>query len=132
MNTVYESARELPVAADVEVCVVGGSCTGVFAAVRAARLGARPGEVAGARVNGCNAVESESLTAAEMEGRLVDADRAAYGAIRVMINANQTGEAAGVACALAIREAVDPVDVDPALLRRTLCDGGSLRPGENR
>ena len=31
-------------------------------------------------------------------GRLVDADRGAYGAVRVMVNCNQTGEAAGVAC----------------------------------
>ncbi len=40
MGNVIESARELPVLANVDVCVVGGSCTGVFAAVRAARLGA--------------------------------------------------------------------------------------------
>lgn len=62
-------------------------------------------------------------------GRLVDADRDAYGAIRVMVNANQTGEAAGVACALAVQRGIDPVDLDPALLRRALCDGGSLLPG---
>jgi hypothetical protein len=62
-------------------------------------------------------------------GRLVDADRDAYGAIRVMVNANQTGEAAGVACALAVRSGIDPVDLDPELLRRALCDGGSLLPG---
>ncbi len=40
MKTVIESARELKVVCEVDVCVVGGSCTGVFAAVRAARLGA--------------------------------------------------------------------------------------------
>lgn len=34
-------AESVPVAAEVDICVVGGSCTGVFAAVRAARLGAR-------------------------------------------------------------------------------------------
>lgn len=32
---------KLPVINDVDICVLGGSCTGVFAAVRAARLGAR-------------------------------------------------------------------------------------------
>ncbi|MFO8012725.1 MAG: FAD-dependent oxidoreductase [Phycisphaerae bacterium] len=37
---VREPARDVPVAADVDVCVLGGSCTGVFAAVAAARLGA--------------------------------------------------------------------------------------------
>lgn len=39
MDTIREEARSIPVAADVDLCVVGGSCTGVFAAVRAARLG---------------------------------------------------------------------------------------------
>lgn len=41
MDTIAEPARSTPVCAEVDVCVVGGSCTGVFAAVRAARLGAR-------------------------------------------------------------------------------------------
>ncbi len=33
--------EKLPVFAETDICVLGGSCTGVFAAVRAARLGAR-------------------------------------------------------------------------------------------
>ena len=37
---IREPAREVPVAHECDVCVVGGSCTGVFAAVAAARLGA--------------------------------------------------------------------------------------------
>ena len=41
MTTVHESARDIPVAYDCALCVIGGSCTGVFAAVAAARLGAR-------------------------------------------------------------------------------------------
>lgn len=41
MSTVHESARDIPVAYDCDLCVIGGSCTGVFAAVAAARLGAR-------------------------------------------------------------------------------------------
>ncbi len=41
MDTIHEPARNIPVLDDVDVCVIGGSCTGVFAAVRAARLGAR-------------------------------------------------------------------------------------------
>jgi len=41
MDTIHESARQVPVAAEVDLCVVGGSCTGLFAAVSAARLGAR-------------------------------------------------------------------------------------------
>lgn len=39
MERLREEAREIPVIADVDLCVLGGSCTGVFAAVRAARLG---------------------------------------------------------------------------------------------
>ena len=39
MQTVFEPARAVPVAWRGELCVIGGSCTGVFAAVRAARLG---------------------------------------------------------------------------------------------
>lgn len=35
------SLTDLPVINEVDICVLGGSCTGVFAAVRAARLGAR-------------------------------------------------------------------------------------------
>ena len=36
---IVESARELEIINDVDVCVVGGSCTGVFAAIRAAQMG---------------------------------------------------------------------------------------------
>ncbi len=38
---VTEPARNTPVVHECDVCVVGGSCTGVFAAVAAARLGAK-------------------------------------------------------------------------------------------
>ena len=41
MNTIREPARDIKVINDVDIVVLGGSCTGVFAAVRAARLGAR-------------------------------------------------------------------------------------------
>jgi glycine/D-amino acid oxidase-like deaminating enzyme len=40
MSTVHQPARDIPVIRTCDICVVGGSCTGVFAAVRAARLGA--------------------------------------------------------------------------------------------
>ncbi|MBN2315079.1 MAG: FAD-dependent oxidoreductase [Sedimentisphaerales bacterium] len=43
-NTVQDAIREpsriLPVFAEADICILGGSCTGVFAAIRAARLGA--------------------------------------------------------------------------------------------
>ena len=41
MLTIHEPAREIPVITEADICVLGGSCTGVFAAVRAARMGAR-------------------------------------------------------------------------------------------
>lgn len=40
-DTIHEPARAVPVIHECDICVLGGSCTGVFAAVRAARLGAR-------------------------------------------------------------------------------------------
>jgi len=39
-GTIHEPSRSVPVFAEADVCVLGGSCTGVFAAIRAARLGA--------------------------------------------------------------------------------------------
>ena len=39
--TIREPARDIPVIGEFDIVVVGGSCTGVFAAVRAARLGLR-------------------------------------------------------------------------------------------
>ncbi len=41
MKTFLEPARDIPVIYEADVCVLGGSCTGLFAAIRAARLGAR-------------------------------------------------------------------------------------------
>lgn len=41
METLIEPSRPIPVWDEVDVCVLGGSCTGVSAALRAARLGAR-------------------------------------------------------------------------------------------
>lgn len=41
MMTIREPARDIKVINDVDIVVLGGSCTGVFAAVRAARLGAK-------------------------------------------------------------------------------------------
>ncbi|MBE6611586.1 MAG: FAD-dependent oxidoreductase, partial [Ruminococcaceae bacterium] len=38
---ITEPAKQIPIIREADVCVLGGSCTGVFAAVRAARLGMR-------------------------------------------------------------------------------------------
>ena len=58
-------------------------------------------------------------------GRLVDADRVAYGAVRVMVNCNQTGEAAGIASVLALQGNRDVTDLDPAAIRAELANQGA-------
>lgn len=58
MKKIIEPSREIPVINEVDIVVVGGGCTGVFAAIRAARLGARvalieaSGAFGGAATNG--------------------------------------------------------------------------------
>jgi hypothetical protein len=59
-----------------------------------------------------------------MAGRMIDADPGAYGAIRVMITLNQTGEAAGEAATLALG-GTPTWQVDPIALRAALASGGS-------
>ncbi len=69
--------------------------------------------------------DAENLLVA---GRLIDADQEAYGGIRVMVNMNQTGEAAGTAAYLALRHGCVANAVPVEQLRRTMVDGGSLLP----
>lgn len=59
-------------------------------------------------------------------GRAIDADRGAFGAVRVMVNCNQTGQAAGVAAHLAIESGRSVGDVDIAKLRETLAAQGAI------
>lgn len=59
-------------------------------------------------------------------GRLVDADRGAYGAVRVMVNCNQTGEAVGTAAWLSLDSGVSVAEVDAARLRQVMARQGSL------
>ena len=61
-----------------------------------------------------------------LAGRMLDADKVAFSAIRVMVNMNQTGEAAGVAAWLAL-DANKPIqETDTIRLRRLLAEGGSI------
>lgn len=53
-------------------------------------------------------------------GRLVDADEAAYGAVRVMVNCNQTGEVAGAAAALAVASGRNVAEIPAAEIRARL------------
>ncbi|OPZ81407.1 MAG: FAD dependent oxidoreductase [bacterium ADurb.Bin429] len=57
-------------------------------------------------------------------GRCIDTDQGAHGAVRVMVNTNQMGEAAGLAAALACETGVDAANVDTAALRRAMADVG--------
>ena len=59
-------------------------------------------------------------------GRLMDADRGAYGAVRVMVNCNQTGEAAGTAAQVALESGTDVAGVDAGVLRERLARQGSI------
>ena len=61
-------------------------------------------------------------------GRAIDADRDAFAAVRVMISLNQTGEAAGVAAALALQEGKTVQELDMPTLRRAMQSGGSILP----
>ncbi len=59
-------------------------------------------------------------------GRMIDADSQAHAAIRVMVNMNQTGEAAGVAAWHSLDESKPFGDLDAGVVRRTLAAGGSI------
>lgn len=60
-----------------------------------------------------------------LAGRMIGADRGAFGAIRVMVNLNQIGEAAGEAAFLALHDGGRVRDVSTQKLRHALTDGGS-------
>ncbi|MBE5758801.1 MAG: FAD-dependent oxidoreductase [Clostridiales bacterium] len=59
-------------------------------------------------------------------GRMVNADEQAFGALRVMVNLNQLGEAAGVAAALSVKKGQPVYQLDGSEVRKTLNEGGSL------
>lgn len=59
-------------------------------------------------------------------GRMLDADREAFGAVRVMVNLNQCGEAVGVAAFQALQQNVSVHNLDYAQIRNLLEKGGSI------
>jgi hypothetical protein len=59
-------------------------------------------------------------------GRMIDADKEAFAAARVMVNLNQTGEAAGVAAYLALNSKNGISEVCPEKVRCALKSGGSI------
>jgi len=61
-----------------------------------------------------------------LAGRMIGTDRGAFGAVRVMVNLNQVGEAAGEAAQLALGKGGRVREVVPAELRQDLAEGGSV------
>lgn len=62
-------------------------------------------------------------------GRMINADASAFGALRVMVNLNQIGEASGVAAYLAVTQNKSVQELDGAEVARTLAKGGSANLG---
>lgn len=61
-----------------------------------------------------------------MAGRMISTDRAAFGGIRVMVNLNQVGEAAGVTAALAASGKTPVYKVGAASVRGQLTKLGAV------
>ncbi len=61
-----------------------------------------------------------------LAGRMFDAGKHAFSGMRVMVNMNQLGEAAGVAACLALTHNIPVAQVNPADVRQKLKDGGSV------
>ena len=61
-----------------------------------------------------------------LAGRMLDADKTAFSAARVMVNMNQTGEAAGVAAYLALTRNKPIAKVGADAVRKLLSEGGSV------
>lgn len=59
-------------------------------------------------------------------GRCLDADEGAFGAVRVMVNTTQMGQAAGTAAWLALTSEREAGAVDTNKLRKTLADQGAV------
>jgi len=127
MGAIRESTRILPVVQDCDLCVIGGSCTGVFAAVRAARLGLRvviiekSNAFGGVATNGLVSIWHSQMDTAfrqQIIGGLT-------AGVMDRVNLNQTGEAAGTAAFLAIDGGGGVCDVNGSELRALLNSGGS-------
>jgi hypothetical protein len=69
-----------------------------------------------------------SLDNALVAGRGISATHAAFGALRIMPQAMATGQAAGVAAALAVRGNAPPVELPFKNVRQALIDGGAILP----
>lgn len=59
-------------------------------------------------------------------GRMINADNSAFGALRVMVNCNQLGEAAGVAASLCVDDNIPIFTLNGKEVQKKLNDGGSM------
>jgi hypothetical protein len=59
-------------------------------------------------------------------GRMIDADQGAFGAVRVMVNCNQMGQAAGVAAAILSGQGQCVDDLDAQAVRAGLSEQGAV------
>ena len=145
---IFESGGTIPIIAEADICVLGGSCTGLFAAIRASRLGAKVVIVEKQNCFGGVATLSmvniwhspldwshqnqifAGLTTETIHrlvaGRMIDADSVAHAGIRVMVNMNQTGEAAGVAAYAALDANIPIRKVSPTRVRTELAKCGAI------
>lgn len=69
---------------------------------------------------------SNSVRGFMMAGRDISVDEQIFGLTRIMGTCMGAGEAAGTAAGMAIREGIEPADVDVQKLRRILCDNGCI------
>jgi hypothetical protein len=67
-----------------------------------------------------------SATNVLVAGRAIDADMGAFGATRVMVNCNQTGEAVGTASYLALDGNMSVSEIDVSTLRETMRRQGAI------
>ena len=73
-----------------------------------------------------SALVSDAAPNVVLAGRSVSADRTAFGGIRVMVNLNQTGEAAGVTASLAASDARPVSEVAAQAVREQLAGLGAV------
>ena len=60
---------------------------------------------------------------------MINADIGSFGALRVMVNLNQIGEAAGVAAYLALDKDIPIQKIEGIKVAKTLSEGGSANLG---